>query len=1178
MYKQFICGFQKKHFFELIILSNMLKKQNLKNANNKRNRSLFIKIILVFLALTSFFNPPIYSQSQIRQADYYVDGSNGNDSDNGLTPTTAKQSIAGIIALGSAIAGKTIAFRDSITYRNSTTLDVWRLDYNGVTVTNWYEGGSDKLPKFTGGIKVSDFTNYSGNVWQATAASASAVWLTFADSCVWGEQMGSISALVREGQYYISGSTMYLYAPSDPDNFYESVDRNDRVNIFYFNTGQNITLSYVEVYGSTNFNIFFNESAINGLVEYCNSHHAGTYANLLIGAGSHCIQTRGDNTILRYNKFWQGTNHGLHLYPMLTDLSGVILEHNEVYNNHHTGIDLNSSGPTISGTIIRYNHVYETLWSRERQFAGYGSGSRQLGCWQQGTMVQSTTYAYNLLENNARGNLTLNGSGNVCYNNTSVNTVNQLSSYNGVAFYSNGGIAKNNIVVTTDTRTPISGFSTTSNNITYRYGVSGTDPQFSDYNNLDFHLSVGSPAIDYGVDVGYTLDYDGNTIVDEPDAGCCEYTDIGTDMTPPQVVSASLTNSKTLVINFSEALNSNSDQNANNYQISNGIIVISASLNGNKVTLTTAPHITGSYVVTVNNVTDIAGNVINPNHNTANYNYSAEDVTLPQVVSASLTNSTTLVINFSEILDLATAQNINNYSINNGINVSSAVLSGTQVTLSTSAHKDGAYTVTVNNVTDISGNIINPTNNNANYNYASDDVTPPQVVSATLIDSVTLNIYFSENLESGGAQNINNYSVNSISIINATLNTNVVTLSTSIHSTGNYSVIVSNVTDLAGNVVDPQQNSGSYEYQSDPTSGLIILPVSTVFASVAPEPNHTGDKTLDGNGYYQNDPDSRWAGDTMPEWLVYDLGDIQLLKVTKLSFYKWNEGRTYNYSIQVSIDSLNWTTVRSNTVSIINQEWSIETIGPIDAKYIKIAFISNNQNDWAGLWEAEFWGSLNLSTLKFDAKVFLEGAFQDTQMHNYLNILGLIPPQQPYSQSPWNYNGNELLQTIPSEMVDWVLVELRTSTSASSSVYKKAGIILQDGSIKSTDGISPLSLDGLDEGNYYIVIYHRNHLPILSSFPINFSSTITNYDFTTSMAQAYGIEPLKEIGSGVYGMIAGDGDGNGGITIVDRNQFWQLQNGNLGYLSGDFSLDGGVTIKDCNQYWNINNGKASQVP
>lgn len=100
----------------------------------------------------------------------------------------------------------------------------------------------------------------------------------------------------------------------------------------------------------------------------------------------------------------------------------------------------------------------------------------------------------------------------------------------------------------------------------------------------------------------------------------------------------------------------------------------------------------------------------------------------------------------------------------------------------------------------------------------------------------------------------------------------------------------------------------------------------------------------------------------MPEWLVYDLGDIHILNSTKLSFYKWNEGRTYNYSVQVSTDSVVWTTVRSDVISLLNQEWSQEDIGPIDARYIKIIFVSSNQNSWAGLWEAEFWGYLEMPT------------------------------------------------------------------------------------------------------------------------------------------------------------------------------------------------------------------------
>jgi hypothetical protein len=92
------------------------------------------------------------------------------------------------------------------------------------------------------------------------------------------------------------------------------------------------------------------------------------------------------------------------------------------------------------------------------------------------------------------------------------------------------------------------------------------------------------------------------------------------------------------------------------------------------------------------------------------------DVTAPQLLSATLNDLTTLVLYFSEQLNSSTAQNINNYSINNGISVSNAALSASEVTLTTSAHESGTYTVTVNNVTDLSGNIIDP-DHNAASNY-----------------------------------------------------------------------------------------------------------------------------------------------------------------------------------------------------------------------------------------------------------------------------------------------------------------------------------------------------------------------------------------------------------------------------------------------------------------------------
>ena len=248
------------------------------------------------------------------------------------------------------------------------------------------------------------------------------------------------------------------------------------------------------------------------------------------------------------------------------------------------------------------------------------------------------------------------------------------------------------------------------------------------------------------------------------------------------------------------------------------------------------------------------------------------------------------------------------------------------------------------------------------------DTTPPQLVSAQILDSVTVVLEFSEQMNESSVENPNNYSItNGVNVINAVMTGNQVRLSTSEHINGNYQITVNNVTDIAGNLISPQANSQIYEFQSG--SGLIQLPIHRVLASVISVPEYYPEKTIDGLGYYGGDPTSRWVGETMPEWLVYDLGDIQVINTSKLSFNYWDENRVYQYTLQISNDSLNWADVRTN-ISSFAQEWSIEYIGPIEARYIKIIFIANNQSAWAGLWEAEFYGNLKVpSNYDDDEKV-----------------------------------------------------------------------------------------------------------------------------------------------------------------------------------------------------------------
>ena len=170
------------------------------------------------------------------------------------------------------------------------------------------------------------------------------------------------------------------------------------------------------------------------------------------------------------------------------------------------------------------------------------------------------------------------------------------------------------------------------------------------------------------------------------------------------------------------------------------------------------------------------------------------------------------------------------------------------------------------------------------------DITPPEVTGATLLDSVTLVVNFSEALDETTAEDENNYSIsNNIDIFNASLSGSKVTLQTTTHSPGSYIVTVVNVEDLAGN---PIAQSNTAEYSLIPPDTLIMFPVEDV-EGVIQEPGHTPLKTIDGLGALSGDPDSRWAAEPMPEELIFDLGSIRTVCKTKLSFYNWNHGRVY---------------------------------------------------------------------------------------------------------------------------------------------------------------------------------------------------------------------------------------------------------------------------------------------
>ena len=222
--------------------------------------------------------------------------------------------------------------------------------------------------------------------------------------------------------------------------------------------------------------------------------------------------------------------------------------------------------------------------------------------------------------------------------------------------------------------------------------------------------------------------------------------------------------------------------------------------------------------------------------------------------------------------------------------------------------------------------------------------------------------------------------------------------------------------------------------------------------------------------------------------------------------------------------------------------------------------------------------------LSVNARVFLQGPFNTNIMNTTLNSSRYLPTIQPYSNTPWNYNGTEnvpdgFFESHPN-IVDWVLVELRTGTGANTIVERKAGFITNNGTIVNIDGVSPLYFTEL-KGNYYLVIYHRNHLAIMSSNSTSLDYVSVQYDFTNSQSKAYGINAMINLGVGIFGMFAADANSDGTINATDLNVYWIPQNGtpyNYYTKTADFNLDGTINATDLNVYWIPNNGRAAQVP
>ncbi len=194
------------------------------------------------------------------------------------------------------------------------------------------------------------------------------------------------------------------------------------------------------------------------------------------------------------------------------------------------------------------------------------------------------------------------------------------------------------------------------------------------------------------------------------------------------------------------------------------------------------------------------------------------------------------------------------------------------------------------------------------------------------------------------------------------------------------------------------------------------------------------------------------------------------------------------------------------------------------------------------------------------------------------------PAGQPYNVAPWNYTGTEGATWTDADyvpdMVDWVLVSIRTDVAKSTEIVRTAALINKDGSMTFPDRCAFTPVQGVD--SVYAVVEHRNHIGIMTPEPIEIVNGVLTYDFRTSDSfkdpTSFG---QKQLSTGEWAMYTGDCD-QADFPSFDINgtdkAVWVIDNGIFDeYLYSDLNMDGDVNGAD-KSLWFDNNGISSRVP
>lgn len=260
-----------------------------------------------------------------------------------------------------------------------------------------------------------------------------------------------------------------------------------------------------------------------------------------------------------------------------------------------------------------------------------------------------------------------------------------------------------------------------------------------------------------------------------------------------------------LTVEFSEPVTAATATNVANYTVTNNLTVVKATQDADNAAIvyleTTEQTVGATYQLTVANVADKAGNVIDKKDGL--YFGGVKDTAKPTVAAVTIGKDAVVTVQFSEKVDTATAGNVANYLVSDGVTVTKVTYSGANVYLTTTEQVVGkTYTLTIQNVADLKGNVVDKV---VKYFGGVKDTTGPvPSLSSHARANQRVYITFDEPVDAAIAGNPTNYKFDgdlgypSRAWYDA--DTNTVELKTAVQTNGKvYNATFANFKDALGN-------------------------------------------------------------------------------------------------------------------------------------------------------------------------------------------------------------------------------------------------------------------------------------------------------------------------------------------------------------------------------------------